>query len=80
MDYMPNLKSFTLKCIHGDITKYLIKKFINKIMIMKLNYIEFHLTNKKYCNKDDEYTINELKKICPQFDINQFNHISIGKL
>ena len=79
MDCMPNLKSFTLKCKHKDITKDFLVKFINKIIPMRLNFVEIFLISQKYYHKDIEYTINELKEICPRIDINQFNHISIQK-
>ena len=75
MDCMPNLKSFTLKCKHKDITEDFLVKLINKIITMKLNYVEIFLNY----TKNVKYTINELKEIWPKIDINQFNHISIEK-
>ena len=80
LDKMPNLKSFSLKCSHKNITGEFVLKFIEKLLLMRLNNIELFLT-KEYENEDyhEEYSINELKEICHKININCFNFISIRK-
>ena len=81
LDNMPNLKNFVLKCNNKDITNEFSVKFIMKILSMKLYNIELCLTNQKFFDEKyhEEYSLNELKEICPNININSINHICIKK-
>ena len=52
-----------------------------KILSMKLYNIELCLTNQKFFDEKyhEEYSLNELKEICPNININSINHICIKK-
>ena len=79
---MPNLKNFKLMCNHRDITESVLVKFIKKVLQTRYRNIELFLTNEKIITEYHyaDYSLNELKKICPEFDINHFNHIRIKKI
>ena len=81
IDKMPNLKSFVLQCNQEDITILFLIKFIKKILSMKLYNIHLCLTNENFFHekKHEQYSLNELKKINPQIDVNNFKHIYIRK-
>lgn len=85
MDYMPNLKYFELKCYQKDINEDFINNFIKKILSTDLDIVKFALTKDKFFlnelryKKYKEYSLNELKEIYPNVNINKYKILSIIK-
>ena len=85
MDYMPNLKYFELKCYQKDINEEFINNFIKKILSIDLDIVKLALTKDRFLlrelryNKYKEYSINELKEIYPNVNINKYKILSIIK-
>lgn len=85
MDYMPNLKYFELKCYQKDINEEFINNFIKKILSIDLDIDKLALTKDEFFlrelgyNKYKEYSINELKEIYPNVNINKYKILSIIK-
>ena len=64
MDKMPNLRKFEINTgMVDNIKEDFYKKFVKKILGLKLNYIYFY-PRLKYFDHIEEYTINELNEIC----------------
>ena len=85
LDYMPNLKYFELKCYQKDINEEFINNFIKKILSTDLDIVKLALTKDKFFlnklryKKYKEYSLNELKEIYPNVNINKFKILSIIK-
>ena len=86
IDKIPNLEDFELKIYLNKFNKEFLKKFIKKILSLKLKNIKLLFTPSQYLtfsdNYDDDYrkySIDELKKYCPNININDFEFLSIGK-
>ena len=82
LNYMPNLKSLYLCCYYKEEDEIKIefyKKFIKKILSIKLEYIHIVIKG-KYLYEDKTYSINELKEICNDINVLNLNKIQIQKL
>ena len=77
---MPNLKTFFLKCISKDIDYIFYEKLIKKLLLTNLSEIELEIKSEfrytVYIDDDKEYSIEELKQICPEA-ILQFKKLNI---
>ena len=77
---MINIKSFKLICVSKDIDKDFYKKFIIKLLNMKLDYIELKIYLKfKYESNEEYYSYYELKEINPKLKCYDLNKIKIKK-
>ena len=78
-DCMPNIKSFDFHGITKEITEDFYKKFINKILVLNLDYIYF--TIKRNSNNDSigKYKDEELKEMFPDIKYIKFDKINITK-
>ena len=82
---MPNLKYFDLRSYQKDIKEEFFIKFIIKIFSIDLNDIKLILTNNHFLldklryEQFEEYSINEIKKMFPNININKYNTLSIAK-
>ena len=75
---MPNLKKFSIKCISKDLNEEFYIKFINKILDMKLDYVNISIKKDKN-NIDEEYSEKELKEIYPKIKSLDLKNIIIKK-
>ena len=74
---MPNLTFFYLLCIkdyNGDEDFY--KKFIIKLLSLRLDTIHFEISDEFYV---ESYTEDELKEIYPKIEYNKYKKIFIQK-
>ena len=79
MDKMPNLRKFEINTgMVDNIKEDFYKKFIKKILGLKLSYIYFS-PSLKYFDYIEEYTINEHKEICNNINEKKFKKIYISK-
>ena len=77
IDCMPNLTFFYLLCIkdyNGDEDFY--KKFIIKLLSLRLDTIHFEISDEFYV---ESYTEDELKEIYPKIEYNKYKKIFIQK-
>ena len=67
LDKTPNLKNITIKCFSTEMDKEYYKKFIRKLLEMKLDSITFdiHKMDEEDDSLGDNYTLEELKEIYP---------------
>ena len=79
IDCMPNLKKFSIKCISKDLNEEFYIKFINKILDMKLDYVNISIKKDKNNIEDEEYSEKELKEIYPKIKSLDLKNIIIKK-
>ena len=79
LDKMSNLKHFGLTCIQRNIEENFHKKFIKKLLSLRLDSISFYIGKNQL---GECYSEKELKEIYPDFNIKKFrkNKIHISKL
>ena len=78
LDYMPNLKIFTLKCICADIKEDFYIKFIQKLLTFEFDRIDLEIKkNRKESN--EEYSEQELKEIYNNIYCPNLGNIHIKK-
>ena len=79
LDKMCNLKHFGLTCIQRNIEENFHKKFIKKLLSLRLDSISFYIGKNQL---GECYSEKELKEIYPDFNIKKFrkNKIHISKL
>ena len=67
LDKTPNLKNITIKCFSTEMDKEYYKKFIRKLLEMKLDSItlDIHKMDEEDDSLGDNYTLEELKEIYP---------------
>ena len=77
IDCLPSLEYFDFSCITYDIEEDFYKKFIKKLLSMKLDYIYFNIKEDLYDYNDkyECYSLNEIKEICSNINAKQFNII-----
>ena len=78
IDKMPKIKNFYIKCIVKDINEDFIKKFIIKLLSLRLEYIKFEIQDNKN-NFIELYSYFELKKLCPNIKTLKLENIFISK-
>ena len=75
LDKMPNLKTFSMKCIYkhmGDLSK----KFFEKILSLnQLEEIELQIVDKK--NENGIYSKSKLKKMFPSIDFSKYKKLKL---
>ena len=76
IECMPNLEEFLLY-YNALVPEDFCKNFIKKLLHLKLNTIHFAIKNRLEPN--DFYTKEELKKLYPEINFNQFKEIQILK-
>ena len=75
LDKMPNLKTFSMKCIYKSIGD-LRKKFIEKILSLnQLEEIELKIGNKQ--NESYTYIKFELKEMFPSIDFSKYKKLKL---
>ena len=81
IDKMPNLKKFFLKCISKDISYIFYEKLIKKLLLTNLSEIELEIKSEfrytVYIDDDKEYSLEELKQICPEVNFLKFKKLNI---
>ena len=75
LNKMPNLKSFIFKGICKEINEEIYKKFIEELLLLKIKNIELNLNN-----NINEYSEDELKDICKDLNLTNFEKINIKKI
>lgn len=78
IECMPNLKYFTLDCINS-VDEDFYKKFITKILSLKLNFIFFSILNRDFTREEDPYSEKELQEFYPNINFKQYEFIFIQK-
>ena len=74
LNKMPNLKSFIFKGKCKEISEEIYKKFIEELLLLRIKNIELNLYN-----NINEYSEDELKDICKDLNLKNFEKISIKK-
>ena len=78
LDKMPNLESFTLKCVTNNIPDDYYQKIIEKLLKMNLKRIELNIKKEPY-EEDIYYSKDELLSMFKDVDLNNFEQIKIHK-
>ena len=78
LDKMPNLESFTLKCVTNNIPDDYYKKIIEKLLKMNLKTIELSIKKEPY-EEDIYYSKDELLSMFKDVELNNFEQIKIHK-
>ena len=79
LDKMPNLESFTLKCVTEKICDCYYKKIIEKLLKMNLKKIELNIKKEPY-EEEMYYSKDELSSMFIDIDLNNIEHLKIHKL
>ena len=77
LEKMPNLKEFRLYCYCDEISQEDYQKLIIKVLILKIEFIEFSLRG--ISNIQELFSIEELKNIYKLFDFNSYKIVKIYK-
>ena len=80
IENMPNLKKFKFICKSKDITENFYIKFIQKILKLKLNFIEISIVKNEDEENDIEYSFDEIKTLFPEINYFKFENYHIYKL
>lgn len=75
---MPNLESFTLKCVTDNLPSDYYKKIIEKLLKMNLKRIELNIKKEPY-EEDIYYSKDELLSMFKNVDLNNIEQIKIHK-
>ena len=75
---MPNLESFTLKCVTENICDCYYKKVIEKLLKMNLKKIELNIKKEPY-EEEMYYSKDELSSMFKDIDLNNIEHLKIHK-
>lgn len=78
LDKMPNLESFTLRCVTKNITEDYYKKIIDKLLKMNLKKIELSIRNEPY-EEEINYSEEELLEMFEDIELNNYDQIKIHK-
>ena len=77
---MPYLKEFILNINIGQINEDFYKKFIKKILLLKLDNIDIIINKKEEFDiYNDYYSLDEINEISPNINSLNFNNINIKK-
>ena len=79
LDKMPNLESFTLKCVTENICDCYYKKIIEKLLKMNLKKIELNIKKEPY-EEEMYYSKDELSSMFKDINLNNIEHLKIHKL
>ena len=79
LDKMPNLESFTLKCVNENICDCYYKKIIEKLLKMNLKKIELNIKKEPY-EEEMYYSKDELSSMFKDIDLNNIKDLKIHKL
>ena len=82
IDKMPNLKYLKFYCISKNIDEELYKKFVKKIISLKLNklnYVHFMIKKSQDNYRNTYYSLNELKELFPNINQNKLNKVYIRR-
>ena len=80
LDKIPNLKSFELQGISKDITGQFYFKLIEKVLMLRLNYIFLAIKKKKDDYTNYIYKDEELIKMFPDINYIKYDKVTIRKL
>ena len=76
---MPVLKKFDFHGINKDFTEDFYKKFMEKILILELDYVYF-VIKKNSNDSDEKYKEEEIKEMFPHLKYIKLDKVNIGKL
>ena len=79
IDKLPNLRNFNLSCNIKNIDEIFFKKFVEKILLLKLDNIELSITKDIFALSEEEYSDYELKEIYPEIQTFKLNNVHIKK-
>lgn len=78
LDKLPNLESFTLRCVTEDITEDYYKKVIDKLLKMNLKRIELSIRKESY-EEEIYYSKDELLGMFKDIKLNNIDQMKIHK-
>ena len=80
LDNLPLIRNIHIECLSKEMDEVLHKKFIEKLLSLKLDKLTFIIKKNDFDDDEELYENEELEKICPGINFDKYQELNINKL